>query len=91
MNGRTSRRPLADLLIEMSDSVSGLMLTGPNTRADNIGLHPTSLSCTLPIETSFTVIDGRLELLAGIPQRHERTHFDMPINRLAFHFEAEAR
>lgn len=91
MNGKTTRRPLSDLLIEMSDSVSGLMLTGPNARADNISLHPTSLSCTLPIETSFTLNDGRLELLAGIPQRQERTYFDRPVNRLAFHFEAEVR
>lgn len=91
MNGKNSRRPLADLLIEMSDSVSGLILSGDNASADTIGLHPTSLSCTLPIETSFTLNDGRLELLAGIPQRQERTYFDRPINRLAFHFEARPR
>ena len=90
MNGKTTRRPLAELLIEMADSVSDLMLAGASAQADDVGLHPTSLSCSLPVETSFTLNNGRLQLLVGLPQSQERTYFDRPINRLAFHFEAGA-
>lgn len=90
MNRNTSRRPLSDLLLEMSESVIGLMPVKSTETISNIGLRPTSLSCSLPVETSFTLNDGQLELLVGFPQCQARTYFDRPLNRLAFHFEAEA-
>jgi hypothetical protein len=86
----TDRRPLSDLLLEMSDSVSSFMPVEAAEQREAIGLHPTSLSCTLPVETSFVLSEGQLQLLIGVPQRHERTYFDRPVNRLAFHFVAEA-
>jgi hypothetical protein len=86
----TSRRPLADLLTEMSDGISGLIPIADKPSYGDIGLYPTSLSCKLPVETSFTFFDGKLQLLIGVPQRQERTYFDRPVNKLTFHIEAKA-
>jgi hypothetical protein len=82
----SNRRPLADLLVELADGISGLAQVG-GTRGD---VRPVSFECQLPIESVVEFRDGELTLLSGLPATRMRTDFDRPIHRLSFTLAAGA-
>lgn len=78
MTGYAPRRPLGDMIAELSAGAHGIR--GDGLRA--AGIRTESIELSLPVETMIEQHAEGLVLIADVPRFHRRTDFDLPPGRL---------
>jgi len=78
MTGYAPRRPLGDMIVELSAGAHGIR--GDGLRA--AGVRTESIELSLPVETLIEHRTEGLVVIADVPRFHRRTSFDLPAGRL---------
>jgi hypothetical protein len=86
MTGMTRARLLEDLIDEL---VSGVIGASPSNAVAGVGIRPTSVEFSLPIEARVTGDPKHPVVRADVPQTRTRTPFNLPIGRLAIRLTTE--
>jgi hypothetical protein len=76
----SSRRPLAELLVEVADAVLVAARGAPGLRAKRVEVM-------LPIELTARPCAGETQLLGDVPRSRRASDFDLPTTRLVVIWE----
>lgn len=85
MSGYAPRRPLGEVVTELSEALVNAPLSGGG------GMSAGSIEVRLPVEMLIEQRDGDWIVCADSPRTRRRTDFDLPLGQLWVRLEAEAR